>query len=83
MYDHMAIDDENLAVDRGIALHKMIRLITMIIDSDAKEFGGHGRLVPGQEDITLPDSSQLTDRSVLSVYIPNRTAIVLQENTPL
>jgi len=28
MYDHMLVDDENLVVDRGIALHKMIRLIT-------------------------------------------------------
>ncbi|KJS30686.1 MAG: 1,4-alpha-glucan branching protein [Desulfatitalea sp. BRH_c12] len=29
MYDHMAIDDDNLRVARGIALHKMIRLITL------------------------------------------------------
>lgn len=29
MYDHMTVHDENLRVDRGIALHKMIRLITM------------------------------------------------------
>ncbi|UCE54914.1 MAG: alpha amylase C-terminal domain-containing protein [Desulfobacterales bacterium] len=29
MYDHMNIGDENIRVDRGIALHKMIRLITM------------------------------------------------------
>lgn len=28
MYDHMMVGDENLVVDRGIALHKMIRLIT-------------------------------------------------------
>ncbi|MDR0427332.1 MAG: alpha amylase C-terminal domain-containing protein [Dysgonamonadaceae bacterium] len=28
MYWHMMIGDENLTVDRGIALHKMIRLIT-------------------------------------------------------
>lgn len=28
MYDHMLIGDDNLIVDRGIALHKMIRLLT-------------------------------------------------------
>lgn len=28
MYEYMAIGDENLQVDRGIALHKMIRLLT-------------------------------------------------------
>jgi 1,4-alpha-glucan branching enzyme len=29
MYDHMQADDTNLRVDRGMALHKMIRLITL------------------------------------------------------
>jgi 1,4-alpha-glucan branching enzyme len=29
MYHHMSIDDDNAKVDRGIALHKMIRLITL------------------------------------------------------
>lgn len=28
MYDHMQTDDDNLVVERGIALHKMIRLVT-------------------------------------------------------
>ncbi|MDB5176510.1 MAG: 1,4-alpha-glucan branching protein 1,4-alpha-glucan branching enzyme [Candidatus Saccharibacteria bacterium] len=28
MYEHMAVGDENIVVDRGIALHKMIRLLT-------------------------------------------------------
>lgn len=28
MYDHMQIDDDNLIVERGIALHKIIRLLT-------------------------------------------------------
>jgi 1,4-alpha-glucan branching enzyme len=28
MYWHMAVNDQNLAVDRGISLHKLIRLIT-------------------------------------------------------
>ena len=29
MYEHMKIDDHHIAVDRGMALHKMIRLITL------------------------------------------------------
>ncbi len=29
MYDHMRVDDEDIAVDRGMALIKMIRLITL------------------------------------------------------
>jgi 1,4-alpha-glucan branching enzyme len=29
MYDHMQVDDQNIRVDRGMALHKMIRLITL------------------------------------------------------
>ena len=29
MYNHMSIFDDNLRVARGIALHKMIRLITL------------------------------------------------------
>lgn len=28
MYDHMQVDDHDLVVERGIALHKMIRLVT-------------------------------------------------------
>jgi 1,4-alpha-glucan branching enzyme len=37
MYDHMQIEDNNLNVARGIALHKMIRLITLAT-------AGHGYL---------------------------------------
>ncbi len=34
MYDHMRADQENLVVDRGMALHKMIRLITLATAGD-------------------------------------------------
>lgn len=37
MYHHMNIGDDNLVVDRGMALHKMIRLITLAT-------AGHGYL---------------------------------------
>jgi len=38
----------------------------MIFESDASEYGGHGRLPRGKE------------RHLLSLYLPTRTAIVLQ-----
>lgn len=37
MYFHMLVDDPNLVIDRGIALHKLIRLFTMSL-------GGEGYL---------------------------------------
>ena len=37
MYFHMQVDDPNLIIDRGIALHKMLRLFTMSL-------GGEGYL---------------------------------------
>lgn len=37
IYDHMRIDDDHLGVSRGMALHKMIRLITLAT-------AGHGYL---------------------------------------
>jgi 1,4-alpha-glucan branching enzyme len=35
MYFHMGVDDKNLIVDRGLALHKMIRLLTITIGGQA------------------------------------------------
>jgi len=35
MYYHMQVGDENLVIDRGIALHKMIRLITLSLGGQA------------------------------------------------
>ncbi len=37
MYYHMAVDDNNIVIDRGIALHKMLRCITLSL-------GGHAYL---------------------------------------
>ena len=51
----------------------------MIFTSDAPEYGGHSRLVPDQYHQTLHDTSKGYDRNFLSLYIPNRTAIVLQK----
>ena len=35
MYYHMQVDDQNLVIDRGIALHKMIRLFTAVLGGEA------------------------------------------------
>lgn len=35
IYFHMTKDDKNIAIDRGIALHKMIRLITITLGGQA------------------------------------------------
>jgi 1,4-alpha-glucan branching enzyme len=35
MYFHMQVSDQNLVIDRGIALHKMIRLLTSTLGGEA------------------------------------------------
>ena len=50
----------------------------LIFDSDAPAFGGHGRLRPHQEHLTLTDAQDPSGtREQLRLYIPNRTAQVL------
>ena len=34
IYDHMLVGDNNLKVDRGIAMHKLIRLVTLAVAGD-------------------------------------------------
>jgi 1,4-alpha-glucan branching enzyme len=50
----------------------------LILDSDAPQYGGHSRLVAGQQHLTFCD--QDADRKVnfLSLYLPSRTALVFQ-----
>jgi 1,4-alpha-glucan branching enzyme len=50
----------------------------MMFTSDAPEYGGYSRLVPDQYHMTLHDTSMEHNRNRLRLYIPNRTAIVLQ-----
>jgi len=49
----------------------------MIVDSDAPEYGGHGRLNKDQNHLTLCDKSRDHNRNLLSLYLPTRTALVL------
>lgn len=46
----------------------------MILDSDAVEYGGHGRLVPQQAHFT----TERQQRHLVSLYLPNRTVLVLE-----
>jgi len=51
----------------------------LILDSDAVEFGGHGRLHPGQVYFTKPEP--LPDgniRHTATLYLPTRSALVLR-----
>ncbi|MBW1842091.1 MAG: alpha amylase C-terminal domain-containing protein, partial [Deltaproteobacteria bacterium] len=50
----------------------------MLFDSDAAIYGGHGRLQPDQRHFTLPGSAEKPDRHFVSLYLPNRTALILK-----
>ncbi len=50
----------------------------LVFTSDAADYGGHNRLVPDQEHLTLQRPGQGSDRHCLSLYLPSRTALVLQ-----
>ncbi len=53
----------------------------MILDSDAREYGGHGRLEKDQCHLTQLDKSGDHKRNLLSLYLPTRTAMVLCPET--
>lgn len=50
----------------------------MVFQSDALEYGGHHRLGPEQEHATLSGSVKGDEGNYLSLYLPCRTALVLQ-----
>jgi len=50
-----------------------------ILDSDATVYGGHGRIAGGQEHFTVSEESGGVKRNRLSLYLPNRSAVVVQE----
>lgn len=50
----------------------------MIFNSDGKEYGGHSRLIPDQYHLTIADISGYRDRHFLRLYLPTRTAMILQ-----
>ncbi len=50
----------------------------VILDSDSTDYGGHGRLAAEQEHFTLQKETMHGERNLLSLYLPTRTAVVLQ-----
>jgi 1,4-alpha-glucan branching enzyme len=50
----------------------------MLLTSDAARYGGHDRLAADQEHLTLPEKNGHSGQHYLSLYLPSRTAIVLQ-----
>jgi 1,4-alpha-glucan branching enzyme len=50
----------------------------MILNSDAAQYNGHKRLVPKQEHTTLKEKVDHGSKNYLSLYLPTRTAVVLQ-----
>lgn len=50
----------------------------MILDSDAAEYAGHGRLEPLTYHFTIPEIFRERVRNNISLYIPTRTAMVLK-----
>jgi len=51
----------------------------LVLDSDAAEFGGHGRVSAGQLFSTLEQVEGNTRKHLLSVYAPCRTALVFRK----
>jgi len=49
----------------------------MILDSDDRPYGGHGRLRPDQCHFTRPDAVGSQLQHCISLYLPTRTALVL------
>ena len=50
----------------------------LILDSDAPQYGGHSRLDADQEHLTLRDHPAGYQTDFLSLYLPSRTALILQ-----
>jgi 1,4-alpha-glucan branching enzyme len=49
----------------------------MILDCDAREYGGHGRLQPKQIHFTIVSGSKTRKQHTLSLYLPARSAFVI------
>ncbi|MFO7965679.1 MAG: alpha amylase C-terminal domain-containing protein [Desulfobacterales bacterium] len=50
----------------------------MLLDTDQRDYGGHGRLVPRQEQISTADPKSNENMPFLRLYLPARCALVLQ-----
>jgi len=53
----------------------------LILDSDSKAYGGYGRVAPAQTYFPLPVRDPADEARALSLYLPTRTALVLEKMT--
>ncbi len=51
----------------------------MVLDTDETRFGGRNRLIPGQVHVTSPMAQGEITRQLLPLYLPSRTALVLEK----
>ncbi|MFA7159880.1 MAG: alpha amylase C-terminal domain-containing protein, partial [Kiritimatiellia bacterium] len=58
------------------AIEAFAKEYRLVLDTDAAVFGGHGLVEPNQVYAAMVDRSQ---RALIKVYIPARTALVLRE----
>jgi 1,4-alpha-glucan branching enzyme len=49
----------------------------MLLDCDAKKYGGHGRLNPQETHFTIADNTIGKNQNMLSLYLPARSAFIL------
>jgi 1,4-alpha-glucan branching enzyme len=52
----------------------------MVLNCDAPEYGGHNRLQPAQTHFTIMDESKKQGQHIISLYLPSRSAFVLNRN---
>ena len=51
----------------------------IVLDSDDPAYGGHGRVDPARHHFTSPRETGRTGGQHLSLYLPSRTALVLEK----
>jgi 1,4-alpha-glucan branching enzyme len=49
-----------------------------VLNVDATEFGGHGRVESGSEHLTVEETGKASVRHLVNVYLPCRSALVLE-----
>jgi 1,4-alpha-glucan branching enzyme len=63
-------------VDYGIRVPPGV--YRMMLNTDSAEFGGHGRLAPGQTHQSHDNPSEGASVQILQLYLPTRTALILE-----
>ena len=54
----------------------------MIMESDSHVYGGHDRLIPNQTHHTFPVIKGSQEKHYINLYLPTRTALVLNSISP-